>query len=60
MTGGKSLIYFDMLTQVVFDIYSHLKFVQAFKGALIGKCNEDIIVQYRSNTGVPSPGVVFY
>eukprot|EP00734_Pompholyxophrys_sp_LG126_P000011 Pompholyxophrys_sp_v1_NODE_1_length_32789_cov_6.460653.p11 type:complete len:377 gc:universal NODE_1_length_32789_cov_6.460653:26337-27467(+) len=55
---NKTLQYFDLLTQNTFDIYSHLKFTQAFKGALIGRCNT-VLLQYKANTGCMSPGFRF-
>lgn len=50
--------YFDLITQNTFDIYSHLKFVQTFKGALLGRC-DTMLLQYKANTGCPSPGFRF-
>ena len=51
--------FFDLITQNCFDIFSHLKFVEPFKGAIIGSTEEAILIQYRKNTGCPSPGIRF-
>jgi len=48
--------YFDMVTQDIFDICSHFKFVEAFNKAVIGPSTHAILLQYRGNTGEPSPG----
>lgn len=55
----RPLKYFDLITQNCFDIFSHLKFVEPFKGAIIGPTEEAILVQYRKGTGCPSPGIRF-